>query len=695
MNSKLSNSLPQASFEQQEIINAIKKGENLIKVSSVAGSGKSTCGMLIGEAFPEKKIIFITYSCKLKLEMREKVREAGINNMEVHSFHALACKYYGNCKNDKMLNQVMQLNRAPRFKIYFDICIVDECQDMTNLYHRFIEKFLVDNQVPKNKIVEVILGDPLQCIFQFNGADSRFLTHAEKLRENSNFSDYSLTTTYRCPSKIVNFINNVILNRQLLVAHKKGGQVKYIVAKDDGWQAQAMKIVAIIYTLINKGNHKPDDFFILNSSVKTTTNKGDTNFVGFLVNELSRKGINFIVKDTDKPMSNDDKSFLNKVVVTTFHGSKGLERKAVIVCGFDDNYFNFFGRNEDPNICPNSFYVGVTRAEKLLILVQMGPVLRFLKDIHQYAELDGEPGTFLDSKKPNLPIKRSVTEFVKFVPFSVQQLLLPIVENLFECMFQPVVDIKISKLKRMDETYEDLADINGVALPAYFEYRKTGKSSYQKVLQDCDKSELIKLKNAILKTDKSTIEYWLKLAILLDAVNTGTIHRIRQITQYDWLSQETANEIMEVMDQALAQLDHLKFEFGVSSNYPPSKGHKRNYPPSKGHKYIVQQLEEDHKCTIVGSLDAMNENNILEFKCVDEIVEEHKWQLIIYAWLLYHDSRFLKNSWQKLAFYLFNIRTGELLQLNNNYEQINKVVEILVEHKLSQTTNTENDHLFL
>jgi hypothetical protein len=247
----------------------------------------------------------------------------------------------------------------------------------------------------------------------------------------------------------------------------------------------------------------------------------------------------------------------------------------------------------------------------------------------------------------------------------------------------------------MDETYEDLADINGVALPAYFEYRKTGKSSYQKVLQDCDKSELIKLKNAILKTDKSTIEYWLKLAILLDAVNTGTIHRIRQITQYDWLSQETANEIMEVMDQALAQLDHLKFEFGVSSNYPPSKGHKRNYPPSKGHKYIVQQLEEDHKCTIVGSLDAMNENNILEFKCVDEIVEEHKWQLIIYAWLLYHDSRFLKNSWQKLAFYLFNIRTGELLQLNNNYEQINKVVEILVEHKLSQTTNTENDHLFL
>ena len=41
-----------------------------------------------------------------------------------------------------------------------------------------------------------------------------------------------------------------------------------------------------------------------------------------------------------------------KVVFSTFHQSKGLERKVVIVFGCSKEYFTFFARDVDSSICP-------------------------------------------------------------------------------------------------------------------------------------------------------------------------------------------------------------------------------------------------------------------------------------------------------------------------------------------------------
>lgn len=51
--------------------------------------------------------------------------------------------------------------------------------------------------------------------------------------------------------------------------------------------------------------------------------------------------------------------------MTTFHQAKGLERKIVIVLGFDDSYNKYFNRsNINNNEIANPVYVAVSRASE-------------------------------------------------------------------------------------------------------------------------------------------------------------------------------------------------------------------------------------------------------------------------------------------------------------------------------------------
>ena len=55
----------------------------------------------------------------------------------------------------------------------YDIIILDETQDMTDLHYKFIQKFIKDmGSIP----TFLIIGDDKQSVFKFKGADSRFLT---------------------------------------------------------------------------------------------------------------------------------------------------------------------------------------------------------------------------------------------------------------------------------------------------------------------------------------------------------------------------------------------------------------------------------------------------------------------------------------------------------------------------------------
>ena len=165
--------------EQQFIVDQIKDNKNVI-VDAVAGTGKTTTILSLAEQLPKKSMLQITYNKSLKHEVREKIKAREITNLSIHTYHSLHYAYYSNTGyTDIEMYKSLKDNLHPVMKIqHIDVLIVDEAQDMTLLYFRFLVKFLQDF---KKKVTLLVLGDVMQGLYQFKGSDSRFLSLANEI----------------------------------------------------------------------------------------------------------------------------------------------------------------------------------------------------------------------------------------------------------------------------------------------------------------------------------------------------------------------------------------------------------------------------------------------------------------------------------------------------------------------------------
>ena len=148
-----------------------------------------------------------------------------------------------------------------------------------------------------------------------------------------------------------------------------------------------------------------------------------------------------------------------------------------------------------------------------------------------------------------------------------------------------------------------------------------------------------------------------------------------------------------------ATLGHIIFENGTL-NVPKEKQNLQKllsiYHPGLNNKYTefdsiieaeddLDYLEFTHKIfgiiNIGGRLDAISNDCVWEFKCVDCLTIEHKLQLVIYYWMWNHAD--YDNIYGKKNFYLLNIKTGQTLKLNYSTNEyiIEQIIEILFNEK--------------
>ena len=126
--------------DQLHIIESLKEGKNII-VDSIAGSGKSTTIMILAQKLPQKHFLQITYNSMLRKEFKEKIKSNGVSNIEVHTYHSFAVKYFSSkAYNDTGLKDILLSNEHPIDELpKYDIFVLDECQDMSKLYFQFIQ----------------------------------------------------------------------------------------------------------------------------------------------------------------------------------------------------------------------------------------------------------------------------------------------------------------------------------------------------------------------------------------------------------------------------------------------------------------------------------------------------------------------------------------------------------------------------
>jgi hypothetical protein len=685
--------LPEASSEQQEVMNALVN--NNVVIDSVAGSGKTTCNLHIAKKFTESNILLLTYNSRLKIETREKIHLLKLTNIEAHSYHSFCVKYYNNvCFTDSEIVEILMNNTECIRPFNYDIIIIDETQDMSPLLFQLVCKILKDNN---NTPKICILGDERQCIFDFNKADQRFITFAENIFTFNTFpwKHLKLSTSFRVTFEMSEFINNCMLHKNIITSHKITNiKPRYILCQTYGLGLKRdgsgfNRAFQEIEYYLNMG-YQPSDIFVLAPSVR---NEGTP--IKALENKLKKQlDIPIFVPFGDDTVIDND-IIANKLVFSTFHQTKGLERKVVLIFGFDNSYFEYYKKDYDRYSCPNELYVATTRSLEHLSLFHdlEQDYLDFLnKDkIKIYCELIPPEYSW-----KHIPMRQYNTSNDKHSDTTVTQLLhhIPcdVIDKCYEYIKGNCIREKSKHINILHKTkqngspgkptlYEEVSELTGIAIPEYFEYLLTGKMTIFKCIEEEYKAnsemmvDIINIFNntnsvkyqefSLEKLEPSII---LQLANIWNSFTNKLLFKLYQIKDYNWVSEENLSLCINRL-KTLNITTHNTLYFEYKCMY----------------KHIIYNVP------IHGRIDCIHNDTIYEFKCVRALKKEHYIQLALYKYLYetqHPDKKDVNN------YYLYNILSDELFLLTSTYDDVCDITKILLEYKYKNKVK-KPDNLFL
>lgn len=740
---KLMNLLPIPSEEQSAIVNSLLSQPNVnVLVKAVAGSGKTTTVAFIGQACPEANILLLTYNRKLKHETKLRLKTYKIKNIHVHNYHSFCFNFWDVLgSTDQIIHDVLDqsdLESNPVFS--YDLIIIDEAQDMTQLYY-----LLVAHIVKCSKFVPkfCILGDPNQTIYDFNGADSRYLTLAPQLFNWNGLPwvSHTLSISYRLTPKLADFMNHVVLKQNIISSgNTTNSSVKprYIFCDAFG----STPIRELTHHYLVKFGYTYNDIFVLAPSVSSELSP-----IKSLANALSTSyNIPIFVSgsDTDKL---DAETIQNKLVFATFHQVKGLERKCVLVFGFDSSYFYYYKQDVCKQICPNEIYVGLTRCSERLTIFHhykkswLNFIDSRLVDTYCYTERVGSTGLDPDNifdpnsriefgtasklmamystpqglnKKPKLSVSRLLSHLpshivsqalkcVNIINLGTQELirkdiqkynlklLNPRDQNLTN-PFDEDPDTNTNTLDPQDDYWinvkskvassvgfnciESVDEIIGTGIPIYYEYVKTGKISFIPWLDQLFWAYTSR--SGYSSVYKPLLERYKKLKST-DPYEPEHIFELVGI--YLGMTNNLLHKTTQISNYKFVTKPNLKLcvkrlDYNLETN---------NNTKLKFEEYIEADIQVDIsglsiplERIINGFVDCVSSDTIWEFKCLGGTIQPiHLLQLVIYGWVSWEQSRITRNL------KILNILSGEKYEIKATPTQLTQAIEILIKYKFT------------
>jgi hypothetical protein len=687
------------SDEQSIIINHVKDKKNVI-VDACAGSGKSTTVLSMAKLLNRRKFLQLTYNSVLRHEVKDKIKSLKLRNINVHTYHSLAVRYYlSNAYTDSGIRKILHTNMPPRdFINHIDVLVIDEAQDMTMLYFELIVKFLRDFE---KKIQIVVMGDYKQGLYEFKGSDIRFLTKANDIWRKfpqlkyKTFVNTTLKMSYRITDPIKDFVNKVMLDENRMESCKIGEPVTYI--KRDQRQTERI-IVSIILDLLNNGA-KPSDIFILAGSVKGANSK-----IRKIENALVSSNIPCHIPMFEVDQM-DERVINGKVGIATFHSVKGRQRRFVFIVGFDSNYFDFYGRNLPVHECPNTLYVACTRARERLFLFESDDFntdrpLDFIKYGHydminaDFVNFNGMPRSIFylkDREQSLIGYTQKVTpsDLIKFIPEKVLDNITIILDKIFtnEQEIGEVFDIP-AIIQTSNNLFEEVSDLNGIAIPCiYYDYLNNLQDNENKsnVLYDMiqhyslslDKKHnyLHNIIDNFLEKDFNSVNDYLFASNIFKALDEQLYFKLKQISKDDcsWLLEEDIEKCKHRLDSVIKK-DFEKTKPIIEFNIIHCSEEEKHINIDK-----VLEGSTKNKLRFTARADLVTESTVYELKCTNEISIDHQIQVVIYAWLWK-----LTYPEDDKVFKIFNIKTGELKVLNSDFDTLNFIVIDIIKGKFDE-----------
>jgi hypothetical protein len=683
---------------------------------------------------PDRTFLQLTYNASLRAEIKEKVKVLGLKNIKIHTYHSLAVRYYlPTCFTDTGLRRILYHDLAPRIEIpLVDVLVIDETQDMTLVYFQIVQKFIRNS----NSSVQIlILGDELQSLYEFKGSDARFLTLAEEIwskcpfLRTREFSKCTMKMSYRITDQICAFVNNVMIGAPRMNSCRSDEPVKYI---RNSRQNLERMVVFEVNRLLGNGA-KPSDFFILGASVKSSKS-----VVRKMENVLVSQGIPCYVPMMENE-NIDDRVIDGKVVFSTFHSVKGRQRPYVFIVGFDNGYFDFYARTLPTDRCPNTLYVGATRASKVLFLLESDNFtsdrpLPFLKMSHHemraepYIHFKGQPRSIFYADERTVPESINLvdkhyetpTNMIKFIPESVIEEISPIVDRIF--MKEPVLENGEFDIPPVIQTesghYEEVSDLNGIAIPAMYydemvnrysgktdsnilltiirqnlENMKSNEHTYLRELVDgleCSQNQNCSPKFPVMENSKELFSArtggGCKGELPVPPIN----HYLYLANIYVATQEKLYFKLKQIGQNEYGWLNNSHFENCRVRLESVINGECSGACPIIEETILSPTMEEQHKA-IDAALDPFFENkkfrftartdiitpvSVWEIKCTSKISMDHLLQVVIYAWLW-----LVTRPNDPKEFKILNIKTGEILRLVSSRADLDYIVVSILQGK--------------
>jgi hypothetical protein len=662
------------SAEQRALIQHVQsaKSGSRAATNAIAGAGKSTTIIGLAKARPDADFLSLTFNAQLRLEVKEAIAAAGLTNVEVHTYHSLAVKYYDRAAHtDEQLIRLLggqpqsghegviddaEFDDEPQAPVPADepasirpfILVIDEVQDMTALYFDFVCRYLCDFRGGAAKhLVETALylfGDVHQGIYEFKGASVEFLSTPEQAWGHP-FDRFTLSETYRCAPAICRFINREFLEgeERLKSASQRPGEglAKY---RADRWHDEtkcvservaegvdelAHEVAMMITRSIAAGRSRASDYFLLAPSIKARYPY--VRALHSIENALVASGVPVYYGMSDEGALNEAE-LAHKVVIASYHQSKGRERKIVLVFGADASY----ERGKTPHGCPSALYVALTRAKCALMLYHIAP----------YKPLSFRPIAGVIPPREALPERIrapqvAATDLTKWLSTAQLRALIPLVDAVFEREYEAAESV--AGLKTHVHVghggltlVENISMINGLVIPEHF----AGRS-----LEDvaaaihCDRKLLKDARDRALRDGNRAL-----LGLVQWTAEHGQHHRLRVLSG-------APNWLPESVLEATSAL--LRARVGANTSDAPS---------------IQFEVELANDRGIGARADIISDGILWEIKCTADLQIEYKLQTAIYALLSGLPAR------------LLNALTGEQWRVRDGdavMEQLEEILRVL------------------
>jgi hypothetical protein len=295
------------------------------------------------------------------------------------------------------------------------------------------------------------------------------------------------------------------------------------------------------------------------------------------------------------------------------------------------------------------------------------------------------------SLSPKKPKQYGVTDLLRYLTVDVLDTLRKMLDEVFEIRTvtapnEEVLDIEI-KTEQQKDKYESVSEITGVAIPSFFEFKKTGKMSITRM---GTKTKMATSRNIrdphgdtsnTLDTSSETrlVESLLKISTQWCSSKTGYHFKTKQIHRYDWISYPTLLKSYDRLDHLFVgkSMDKLRFEEGFS--------YKFNFRKET-------MVEIDGFVDVMDLMDK-NDNEITEIKVVQKLQVEHMLQTAVYVWL----ARMNRYPVRKAM--LVNIRNSEKIyfrvrgdrESQAGCQKLQDIVNVLIAHKLDPSKGISDE----